>query len=38
MESGRARLLWMHDAEQVLGVVERAELTNLTGSPVQWSV
>ncbi len=26
MESGRAPLLWMHDAEQVLGVVERVEL------------
>ena len=26
MESGRAPLLWMHDAEQVLGVVERVEV------------
>ena len=26
MESGRAPLLWMHDAEQVLGVVESVEL------------
>ena len=26
IESGRAPLLWMHDAEQVLGVVERVEL------------
>ena len=28
MESGRAPLLWMHDAEQVLGVVESVELIN----------
>ena len=26
MESGRAPLLWMHDAEQVLGGVESVEL------------
>ena len=26
MESGRAPLLWMHDAEQVLGVVERVDV------------
>ena len=26
MDSGRAPLLWMHDAEQVLGVVERVEV------------
>ena len=26
MEIGRAPLLWMHDAEQVLGVVDRVEL------------
>ena len=26
MESGRAQLLWMHDAEQVLGVVKRLRL------------
>ena len=26
MESGRAPLLWMHDAEQVLGVVERVKV------------
>ena len=29
MESGRAPLLWMHDAEQVLGVVERVELNKI---------